>query len=81
MKEFLGVGQLRLAFVVLDVQNRYVEVVNVPPGFIGRGHYIQLGVVEGPPLVQLHDRVFGRIAQTAAIAGEQGDAGGGEEGS
>ena len=46
----------------LNVKYRHIVLINVFPGFVGRGHDVQFGVVEGSPLVELDHVVFGRVA-------------------
>lgn len=62
VEQLLRVGQLGLASAGLDMENRHVEIVDIPPRLIGRGHDIQLGVGEGLAFVQLDDSVFGGVA-------------------
>lgn len=40
----------------------HIVIIDIFPGFVGRGHDVQFGVVEGSPLVELDHVVFGRIA-------------------
>lgn len=40
----------------------HIVIINVFPGFVGRGHDVQFGVVERSPLVELDHVVFGRVA-------------------
>ena len=46
----------------LNVKYGYIVIIDVFPGFVGRGHDVQFGVVEGSPLVELDHVVFGRVA-------------------
>lgn len=85
MKQLLRIRQSRIPSLLitnsLDMENGHVEVVNIPPGFVGRGHDVHFLVVEGFALVQLDDGVFRGIAESTSGAGEEGDAGClGEEG-
>lgn len=70
-----------LVFDRLDMEYGHVELVDVFPLLVGRSHNVQFFVVEGLALVQLDDGVFGRVAEPAANAGEESDAGGLKEGS
>ena len=46
----------------LNVKDGYIVIIDVFPGFVGRSHDVQFGVVEGSPLVELEHVVFGRVA-------------------
>jgi len=80
MEQLLRIGDL-LVFDGLNMENGHIELVDVLPLFVARGHDVQFLVVESFALVQLDDGVFGRVAEPAAGAGEKGDAGSLEEGS
>jgi len=80
MEQLLRIGDL-LIFNGLHMENGHIELVKILPLFVCRGHDVQFLVVEGFALVQLDDGVFGRVAEPAAGAGEEGDASGLKEGS
>lgn len=46
----------------LNVKYGHIVIIDVFPGFVGGGHDVQFGVVEGSPPVELDHVVFGRIA-------------------
>lgn len=80
MEQLLRIGDL-LVSDRLDMENGHIELIDIFPLFVDRSHDVQFLVVEGFALVQLDDGVFGCVAEPAAGAGEESDAGGLKEGS